>query len=98
LEFDHIYSPLPTFTFGDKRLWPAQRAGDIDLGEARVTAGLPKSLQKGSVFLAMGCVLQGSPDYGERLLNIPNWDILHSSQVAGITPGKRAVTRVRLGL
>jgi hypothetical protein len=46
------------------------------LGEARVTAGLPESLQKESVFLAMGCVFQGSPDYCESALDIPNWDIL----------------------
>ena len=76
MEFDHIYPAFSAFTFGDEGLRPTQLASNVNLGEAGVTTGLPESLQKGSVFLAMGCVFQGSPDYGERLLDIPNWDIL----------------------
>jgi hypothetical protein len=63
LEFDHIYPAFSAFTFGDEGLRPTQRAGDINLGEASTTPALSESLQKGSVFLAIGCIFQGSPDY-----------------------------------
>jgi len=72
LEFHSVYSAFSTLTFGDERLRPAQGMGYLDLGEAGLTAGLPESLQKRSIFLAIGCVFQDSLDYCEPLLNIPN--------------------------
>jgi len=89
LEFDHIYPAFPALTFGDEGLRSTQLTGNVNLGEADLTTGLPESLEKRSVFLAMGCVLQSSPDYGECLHDIPNWDILRCSRLAQSAEGAR---------
>jgi hypothetical protein len=46
LKLNEVNPPLTRFTFGNKGLWLPQPAGDFSLREARVFAGLAKTLEK----------------------------------------------------